>query len=114
MIDIPLDKAQRDMAFDLLIPAIEAKPGIEVTLFMSAFDNDPREIYEIPEAREAWLDAATKLHGHKLVMTQESVDVITLCIAVEEGRSLTRDPNNPDIITIGPPSSSQTPPSQQE
>lgn len=67
---------------------MEEDPDEPLIFFMSSFDNDERELYEIPEARAAWYEAAIFLGAYPYLqnrLDKMTKDILKLCAGLEIG-----------------------------
>ncbi len=92
MIELSVDEF--DHGVSLLVAA--AKQRVRVSLFASRWDNDKREIWEIPEARDLFLrtfDKVFKKEGQAFIdiLSRESLFVIEAC-------------RNPERVIVNPSS----------
>jgi len=67
-------------------------PLTAIDIGIGGYDDDPREIFEIPEARRfviAYAVGLTKAGIRLERLLPTSVDLIRLCVAAEQGRKIT-------------------------
>lgn len=67
-------------------------PVAELLLFSSAWDNDPRDLWEIPEAIASWVSmgALADAYGFRSRLNAQGARVLELCEAVEDGKRVER------------------------
>jgi hypothetical protein len=85
---LALDPEHFDRGVDALARAVEA--NVKVLLFSMCYDKDQREIWEIPEARNLFLNtigAVTIATGAKALHNSLMPETITLLLACRENHA---------------------------
>jgi hypothetical protein len=86
------DERAQDVAQSIARVITAMKPQDLAEFAIHGFDDDPREIWDIPEARDYFIAFANELTACEVDLAQilpQTLDTITACFAARAGRTIT-------------------------